>query len=811
MSSRSDGSPKATGRGPWLLVYEGFDPAQERLREALCTTGNGYFATRGAAPEASAGEVHYPGTYVAGLFNRLGSEVAGRWVENESMVNVPNWLPLTFRIDGGDWFDPSAVELLEYQQELDLRRGVLSRRLRFRDPGGRVTGLVQSRFTSMDDRNVAALEMTVHAIDWSGRLEIRSGIDGTVENTGIERYLELPGRHLGEVSAGSPEPGRLDLQVPTTQSGVLVALATRTRVQRDDAPLAADRALVQGGRKIAEVFQLEIATGEAVTVEKVVALHTSRDPAISEPAYAAGRTIEGAGSFAELLRRHVLRWDHLWERAELRMEQGEWARMVLNLHIFHLLQTVSEHIQDLDVGIPARGLHGEAYRGHIFWDELFIFPFLTLHLPKLSRSLLRYRHRRLPEARRLARAEGYAGALFPWQSGSDGREETQTMHLNPKSGRWLPDNSHLQRHINIAVAHNVWQYHQATGDIEFLGSHGAEILLETAKFWSSIAEFDRSRDRYVIRGVMGPDEYHDAYPGSDRPGLDNNAYTNVMVSWVLTEALRCLEELPELKRRQLIQALDLHRSERERWDDISRRLFVPFQGDRIISQFEGYAELDELDWEDYRDRYGDIHRLDRILEAEGDTPNRYKASKQADVLMLFFLLSTEELVEILARLGYEFDPSDVPRNVEYYLGRTAHGSTLSRVVHSWVLARSDRSASWQHFLEALNSDVADIQGGTTAEGIHAGAMAGTVDLLQRGYTGIEWRDDVIWFNPRLPDELRGLEQRIRFRRHWGVEMAISDGTLRVRLPPSDAPPIRIGYQGEVVELAAGETFEAPLP
>ena len=194
------------------------------------------------------------------------------------------------------------------------------------------------------------------------------------------------------------------------------------------------------------------------------------------------------------------------------MECGDGTtRLALHLHIFHLLQTISRNTLDLDVGVPARGLHGEAYRGHIFWDELFIFPYLTLHLPELVRSLLLYRYRRLPEARWAAQQAGFCGAMYPWQSGSNGREEAQVVHLNPDSGRWLPDASHLQRHINVAIAYNIWQYYQATGDIEFMASYGAEMIFEISRFWASLAQYDSALDRFEIKGVMGPDEYHDGY------------------------------------------------------------------------------------------------------------------------------------------------------------------------------------------------------------------------------------------------------------------------------------------------------------
>jgi alpha,alpha-trehalase len=231
--------------------------------------------------------------------------------------------------------------------------------------------------------------------------------------------------------------------------------------------------------------------------------------------------------------------------------------------------------------------------------------------------------------------------------------------------------------------------------------------------------------------------------------------------------------------------------------------------DGIISQFEGYEDLLELDWEDYRARYADIHRLDRILEAEGDTANRYKVSKQADVLMLFYLLSADELRELFERLGYELSAETISRTVDYYLARTSHGSTLSRIVHSWVLARSDRERSWEQFSQALESDVADVQGGTTPEGIHLGAMAGTVDLLQRGYAGLETRGDVLWFGPALPKELQALEFEIHYRGHR-LQVRITPERLRLSTIPSEVAPIRVGFGDEVVELSPGSTAEWPL-
>ncbi|MET8384697.1 glycoside hydrolase family 65 protein [Streptosporangium canum] len=706
---------------PWLLTYDGFDPAQEGLREALTTLGNGYFATRGATPESHADEVHYPGTYVAGCYDRLISQVAGHSVENEDLVNAPNWLPLTFRADRGDWFAPGSAEFLADRRTLDMRQGVLTRLLRTRDSGGRITRLEQHRLVSMDDPHLAALTMTIVPENWSGSLEIRSSLDGRVTNAGVARYRGLADRHLVPIR-GHAAHSVIELLTRTATSRVEIALAARTtlaggrcRTGVEEGASGDDQAVQEGW--VSDERAVEVEAGEGVTVEKVVALYTSRDRAVAGSAAAARTAVVRAGGFSSLLKRHARAWDRLWQRAHVTAEDAE-VQQILNLYLFHLLQTASPHVAELDAGLPARGLHGEAYRGHVFWDDLFAFPFLAPRFPDITQALLRYRWRRLPEARWAARAAGHTGAMFPWQSGSDGREETPRLHLNPRSGRWLPDRSHLQRHVGLAVAYNVWQHYRATKDTAFLAGFGGELLLEVARFFASIATCEQGR--YAIRGVMGPDEYHDGYPGRAEPGLDNNAYTNIMTAWLMRRVLDMID---------LVGAEGVSRQEIDLFTGMSRRMRVDFH-DGVISQFEGYAALEELDWAAYREKYTDIRRLDRILEAEGDTPNRYKVSKQADVLMPLHLLGEEGAGEILTGLGYEWNAEMAARTVDYYLARTCHGSTLSAVVHAGVLARLHPGASHPFLVEALNNDVKDLQGGTTAEGIHLGAMAGVVCLFE---------------------------------------------------------------------------------
>ena len=321
----------------------------------------------------------------------------------------------------------------------------------------------------------------------------------------------------------------------------------------------------------------DVQAGEELVVEKIVSLFTSRDTGVTEPGEDACDWVTHlAGDFNHLLERHVVSWRQLWARTRFEVGVPGDVAGVVHLDLFHLLQTVSNNSVGLDVGVPARGLHGEAYRGHIFWDEVFILPLLSLRFPQAARSLLLYRYHRIDQARRSAEAAGYAGAMFPWQSASNGREVTQTMHLNPASGRWLPDRSYLQRHVNAAIAYNVWQYFHATGDVEFLRFYGAEMMLEIAGFWSSIATYNHLLDRYEIKRVMGPDEYHDGYPDRAEAGLDNNAYTNLMAVWCLCRAFDVLDALPPSAVRDLRERLEIDDQELDRWDDVSRKMRVLF-------------------------------------------------------------------------------------------------------------------------------------------------------------------------------------------------------------------------------------------
>ena len=788
----------------FLLAYDGFDPEAEGLREALTSTGNGYLCVRGAAEWEDADGVHYPGTYAHGGYNRETTILGGLPVLNEDLVNLPNWLVLQLRIEGGDVIRLADVDLLGYRHELDIRFATVSRHLSFRDQQGHETTLLSRRFVSMADPHHGGIEWTLVPENWSGRVEVVTAIDGRVSNAGVARYRELEGRHLNPVAPRTLGPEVIALKAETRQSNLYISQAARTRVFRGDRQVQVERRLYQMEDYIQQVLAIDVRQGEPTRVEKLVTFFTSRDPAVSDTLVKATTLVARHTDFGASFERHAAAWEELWRVCDMRVSGEESVQLLLRLHIAHVLQVCSRNTADLDAGLPARGLNGEAYRGHVFWDELYAFPFFNVRLPEVTRGLLMYRYRRIGEARAAAREEGFRGTMFPWQSGSEGTEETQRVHLNPVSGRWEPDLSRRQRHVNAAIFWNIWQYFQTTHDQAFLRDYGAEMMLSITRFWASIAHFNPERERYEIHGVMGPDEFHEKYPDAPQGGLRNNAYTNVMVAWLCDITGKLLALLPASRAEELRERLGIGDDELAVWRDMSRRMFVPFHGDGIISQFEGYEDLEELDWDAYRAKYGNIQRLDRILRAEGKDPNLYKVTKQADTVMLFYLFRDEELREIFGRLGYAYDAATVSRNVAYYDRRTSHGSTLSFVTHAGVLAAIDPESSWERFLVALRSDAEDIQGGTTKEGIHMGVMAGTLDLMQRSYAGTYISDDVLRFDPRLPNRLASLSFSMQFRQ-TPIQLTLTHDRLTLILhAEGGSRSVTVAVRDDVRKLSVGD-------
>jgi len=747
----------------WNITYHTYEPGKERTREALLSVGNGYFGTRGAMDECDANTINYPGTYIAGLYNRLSTPIAGRDIWNEDFVNAPNWIPLTFSIDGGKWFDINNTEILSIERNLDLRTGLLTRLLKVRDENGNETLVESSRFASMAEPHLAVQQYSVKPLNYSGQITLKTGINGAIINDGVDRYKALNQHHLEAIGQGA-SGNRQFVEVCTSQSQIHIAQTADYSFYQYGKEKPVE--LKQEAKKAAVygTVTFQVRREETIVAVKKVSIYTSKKDDVVNPLASANETLDkAAGKFESLLAASAAAWKSIWEKIDMQVEGDRFSQKLLRLHLYHLIVSMSPHNSAIDASITARGLHGEAYRGHIFWDELFIMPLYDINLPEVAKSMLMYRYRRLAKAREYASEYGYSGSMFPWQSGSDGREETQVIHLNPLNGQWDPDHSSLQRHVSLAVAFNIWQYYQITGDHGFMNSYGTEMFLQICRFWASKCHWNENRQRYDLTKVMGPDEFHEQYPDSIIGGLNNNAYTNLMVSWAFRKAKLIFEKygnngVAEFKK------LGFEKSELDTWIKISELLFLDINKDGIIAQYEGYFNLKELDWEFYKKKYGNIYRMDRILKAEGLSPDEFKVAKQADMLMTFYNLEKAEVDSLLKGLGYSLPDDYLKRNLAYYFGRTSHGSTLSRIVHARLASLAgDREMSWQLYSEALASDYVDIQGGTTAEGIHAGVMAGTVLIAVSTFAGISFENEYLTLHPTLPDNWESLSFGLTFK------------------------------------------------
>ena len=799
----------------WNLRYDSWAPKDERLRESLTTTGNGYMGVRGAFESGMASKHHYPGTYLAGVFNKLPSQVHGQTVWNNDMVNVPNWLPIEFRIGSGEFINPLEQKILSYRQNLDMRHALLEREMVGQDTLGNITRIKSQRFCSMDNPHLAAIRYVIEPINYSAELEIRSTIDGTVKNLGVQRYSSLSNDHLDHVDHGtSNENGGMFLHVRTNHSGVDIVTHARTtlRCGYHGEPVQGSR-ITSAPRRISENFRLRVSADKRCIIEKVVSIHTSRDEGQHDPVKTGAKTLAAAGSFDELFDSHCSAWEDIWAKADMKIQGDRFTQKVLRLHIYHLMSTASPHNTSIDASIAARGLSGEGYRGHYFWDEIYIMPFYIQHAPEVARALLMYRYHHLDAAREYARENDYHGAMYPWQTADDGREETPTIHYNPKSEAWDPDLSCRQRHVSIAVFYDAWRYVHDTNDTEFLNSYGAEMMFEIARFWASIAKFSPETGRYHIEGVMGPDEFHEELPGSGKPGLKDNSYTNIMSAWLLEQALEISQKLePEVMER-LMEKISIGHDEFMQWREIMNKMNVLINKDGILEQFDGYMGLKELDWEHYKLKYGNIHRMDRILKAENDSPDRYKVAKQADVLMTFYTLSPKEVSTLLEKLGYTLpEPLGfVRKNYAYYEPRTSHGSTLSKVVHSIISSylQDGHETAWRWFIEALKSDIQDTQGGTTQEGIHCGVMAGTIDTVTRYFAGVAFYKDMLNIKPNFPAHWKSIETTLCFQHSW-YRIALTPTSVTVTLTESDADEKPALINGNSVILKKGEEMTVTL-
>ncbi|GAB7305697.1 MULTISPECIES: glycoside hydrolase family 65 protein [Enterococcus] len=744
---------------PWQLEYYGYTPGKDEYSvESLLTVGNGFIGLRGTTPEMEISDANYPGLYLASLYNTAESEVSDRTITNEDFVNAPNLQKIYLVIDN-EKIDIAQNTLLSFKRQLNLKTGLFTSFAEIETQTKKQLRIETQKIANMENSHHYSILYRFTPLNFTGEIDVISEADGSVYNYNVARYRSLTNKHL-TIQTTEYFKSKALLIARTNQSDITVCQASQ--LFSDDFSLETLKS-EKTAEKVIQKLTISAEKNRTYTLEKSVTVAKYQ---MGEQTTTSKLALLSLPRFKEMYAESKEAWRKLWENAAITIDGDLMSQKMLNLHTYHLLVSAAPNAyeQSLDASITARGLHGEAYRGHIFWDELFIIPFYILHFPKTAREILLYRYQRLTAAKKAAKEAGYQGAMFPWQSGLDGTEQSQELHLNPISGEWKEDHSRLQRHVSLAIAYNVWQYWHNVRDRSFMEQYGLELILEIAHFWQSAATLDSVTGRYSIEGVMGPDEFHESYPNSQKGGLKNNAYTNMMVVWLFEEVEKLRNQLSPEIFQSVAAKVQLSKDNFSQMSDIRKNLSLEINPEGIIAQFEGYFDLKDLDWDHYREKYGNIYRMDRILNAEGKSADAYKVAKQADSLMIFYNFSTAQVHQILDDLTYRLPEDYVEKNLHYYLTRTSHGSTLSRVVHSQLAAMVDQQdLAWSLYQEALYSDYRDIQGGTTAEGIHAGVMAATLYIPLTTFAGIDFREDVMRIDPNLPKQWQNIQFNIQVR------------------------------------------------
>jgi trehalose/maltose hydrolase-like predicted phosphorylase len=744
----------------WSLIEEGFSPEREHEIESILTVANGYVGTRGSLAEGVS--LSSPATFMAGVFE-AGDDAAA----SLELVTLPDWTQLRIFVERVP-LSLEAGDILEHRRVLDLQHGLLFRVWRHRDRVGRITSLQFVRMVSLHDRHLLLQAMTIQPENYAGVISIESS-------------TEAPS---GKIPWVPQREGEAAVIVGKTKRGVTIVMAHQSVVGKKTGERVEPASEVQGIRLV-ERWTWPARMSEVARFTRLVAVYSSRDT--KEPTSAARRHLsqaQDAGMDAHILR-HAQAWEARRQATGLTVVGDEMAQRALRFASYHLDSAVNPN--DEYVSIGARGLTGSVYKGHVFWDtEIYLLPFYTFTDPQAARALLMYRFHTLPAARDKARRLGYRGALYAWESADTGEDVTPDTAIAP-DGRMVQILTGTQEHhISADIAYAVWQYWQATADEAFFVGAGADILIETARFWATRGNLE-SDGRYHIRAVIGPDEYHET--------VDDNAYTNVMAQWNLERAADAVAWLradrPELWR-ALADRLHVQPDEPASWRRIAGAMVTGFDPrTRLFEQFAGFFRLDELDLDAYRAR---TLPIDIILGRE--RTQRSQVVKQSDVIAL-------------SALFWDRFPSAIHEaNFRYYEPRTAHGSSLSPAFHALIAARlGDVELAARYFQQAAEIDLADHMG-NAAGGVHMATLGGLWQAAIFGIAGVRLRDDGLVIDPHLPLTWNEWSFCLQWRgRKFTIAIHREPGQVTVDLQAGGPMTIELA-QGMVKQLEPEHRYRA---
>ncbi len=790
----------------WLVTENEWEESGQNSVEARFTLGNGYLGSRGILEENPRG--CWPGTYLAGVYDSKGAHTP-------EIVNCPN--PVDFRIRvGGEKLDVSTMEHKKHRFVLDMKNSLLYRGTRYINVAGKKFEYSNVRFFSMENKHAYAMRISLTPLDENIDIFVEHQVNLDTFNKGI--LTEGTKRHIKIMEFSKEMSGNARyFRTETYEYGISVCYASLLET-------------VLGKKKIKNphrTFSVRVKKGETVTFTKYFSIYTSRDkdagrisgrmkvfdifgkklkkiPAagavdkfqntftLKNPANIKFVTIRNLKNmvkdgFEKLLKEHTAKMSRIWDESDLKIYGSGKDQKAIRFNIYHMIITGNE--KDEDVSIPAKTLSGEGYSGHIFWDtEIFILPFFIYTNPEIAKNILMYRYNRLSEARKLAIKRGFKGAMFPWESEAMGKEATPTWFKDVVGNVIKIYTAERENHIVSDIAYGVCHYYNAAGDTEFMVNHGMEILMDTAKFW--VSRVKKSRGKYVINNVIGPDELHE--------NVNNSVYTNYCAAWNIKEALRFYGIFKEKHKKQMDSVLKntgIRKSALKRWKKIAGKIKLPSLKGGVIEQFDGYFEKKFVPLRRFNE-----HGLPLIPSYLDDVEKIAKTQliKQSDIVMMMVLFSTE------------FDTGTMKKNFRYYLKRNTHKSSLSPSMEGIMAAETGYlELFYKYFKAAAFMDLYDVNR-NSADGVHGASLGGVWQMIFTGLLGFRIREGVVNIRPRLIRQWSGYTVKAEVEK--GVFMfEVKRGFCFVKFfPKGKIREIKIRACGKDVFIKAGKTKKISL-
>jgi len=711
----------------WQVIENDFDKNYNRVTESVMSLGNGHMGLRGNFAENYTGD-SLQGTYIAGVYYP-DKTIVGWWKNGypeyfAKIANAANFIGINLQIDGTE-IDLNKVDFSNFKRVLNMKKAFLERSFTVELENNRVE-IIEKRFLNQKNKELAAVKYQVRPLAQDAEIVLIPHLDGDVKNEDAN-YNEFFWEGLKKKN----NKGKALLSMKTRKSDFVVATAMNWDLNKKERKV---ELLTGPGDEnyVGNKITLKAAAGEKIELNKYIAVCTSRDyeeNLVSKKAEKKAAAAEFRG-YEDLFTEHKEAWAKIWQESDIKIKGDPEAQQGIRFNIFHLNQTYTGHDPRLNIG--PKGFTGEKYGGLTYWDtEAYCLPFyLATHSEDVSRNLLLYRYNHLEKAVENADKLGLDGALYPMV----------TINGEECHNEW--EITFEEIHRNGAIAHAVKDYVDYTGDEEYIKEYGIPVLAQISRFWADRAHFNSHKDKYMILGVTGPNEYEN--------NVNNNWYTNRIAVWTLNYTLENLEQIKKndpAKYEEWISELELEDSELELWQDMTEKMYYPYLEEfDVYSQQDGYLDKEQKLVSDLEEEDIPLHKnwsWDKIL--------RSPYIKQADVLQGIYYFKED------------FDRASIARHYDFYEPRTVHESSLSPCIYSLLAADLEREEkAYQLYLRTARLDL-DNYNTDTDDGLHITSMAGTWMSIVKGFAGFKVQNDQVEFRPFLPEAWDGFNFMIIFR------------------------------------------------